>query len=39
MVYITERWYKQIATHINKLTGLLAEEIQKYGYLQKKKLL
>jgi len=26
---------KQIATHINKLTGLLAEEIQKYGYLQK----
>jgi len=28
---------KQIATHINKLTGLLAEEIQKYGYLQKNK--
>ena len=28
---------RQIATHINKLTGLLAQEIQKYGYIQKNK--
>ncbi|HNW21419.1 MAG TPA: glycine dehydrogenase, partial [Bacteroidales bacterium] len=29
---------KQIATHINKLTGLLAEEIQKYGWANKVKI-
>ncbi len=28
---------RHIASHINKLTGLLAQEIQKYGYIQKNK--